>query len=128
MPDRAAFNPQLHGALTAAQMAPAARDGLTHHTTTVQRTAAACGAPGATRLARDWALVDCPDCRTTPTPTAAPSGLYPAGYRFTIHGKVHTVIGHREVGYGQVGHEIDCEGVTCWVATEYIREYGTSVK
>lgn len=126
-PDRAQFNPQLHEALT--PLAPAARDGLTHHSTTVARTAAACGASGATRLSREWALVDCPDCRAAPAlAPSAPQGCFPAGYRFTVRGKLHTVLGHQEGGYGQVGHQVDCEGVSCWVATEYIRDYGQKVK
>lgn len=81
-------------------------------------------------MSREWALVDCPDCRAAPALAApsAPQGCFPAGYRFTIRGKLHTVMGHQEGGYGQVGHQVDCEGVSCWVATEYIRDYGTRVK
>lgn len=56
---------------------------------------------------------------------AIPMRLYPVGYRFTCGGKTHTVTGHREIGYGQIGHEVDCGGVTCWQAFEYIRDYGT---
>jgi hypothetical protein len=139
-PDRDPFNPPLHAAIaTSRELYIAAEDNLTHHLDAKDgRSVSRCGS--GTRLSRDWALVSCPACRATPEPAkvtsvaliaaAAPApmtppGCYPVSYRFTIRGKVHTVIGHQEIGYGQVGHTIDCDGVTYWVATEYIRDNGT---
>lgn len=137
-PDRDPFNPPLHAALTASrELRLTADDDLTHHLDAKDgRSVSRCGT--GTRLSRDWALVSCPACRATPEPMAAvalmaaaapapmtPPGCYPVSYRFKIRGKLHTVIGHQEIGYGLVGHTIDCEGVTCWVATEYIRDNGT---
>lgn len=143
-PDRDPFNPPLHAALTASrELHLTADDDLTHHLDAKDgRSVSRCGT--GTRLSRDWALVSCPACRATPepavkvasvatmaamaatpAPVATPPGCFAVGYRFKIRGKLHTVIGHQEIGYGLVGHTIDCEGVTCWVATEYIRDNGT---
>lgn len=128
-PDRDPFNPPLSAALLASEVLHVqAQDGLTHYLDNrAGRTVARCGAPGGTRLSLKWELVSCQACRT-PEVLKATGGLYPVGYRFRCGGKVHTVTGHREIGYGQVGHEVDCEGVSCWQAYEYIRDNGQGMK
>lgn len=128
MTERPAFNPQLHAAMLANRgLAPRAVEGLTHYTDSASgRTRARCGATGGVRLSLNWALVSCPDCRTigaAPAPT--PKGLFPVGYSYRLGGKLHTVLSHQEMGYGLVGHEVDCDGVKCVVAYEYICDNGS---
>lgn len=128
-PDRDPFNPPLSAALLASEVLHVqAQDGLTHYLDNrAGRTVARCGATGGTRLTLKWELVSCQACRV-PDVLKASGGLYPVGYRFRCGGKTHTVTGHREIGYGQVGHEVDCEGVSCWQSYEYIRDNGQAAR
>jgi hypothetical protein len=114
--------------LKAGHMHPKALDGRTHYTRTVQgRVKPACGSPKGTRLHTDWRLVNCPDCRRTTTQSitmAASNGLYPVGYRYRVRDQLHEVTGYQQIAYGQIAHEVTCNGVKCMQAYEFIRQYG----
>jgi hypothetical protein len=55
-------------------------------------------------------------------------GRCPVGYRYRLGGVLYTVVGHREIAYGQVGCDVEGpNGIRQWVASEYIHEHGVKV-
>lgn len=127
MPDLPQFDPQFTEDVLRSGIHPAAKDGLTHHLDNhAGKTIARCRASEASRLSLNWALVNCQGCRRAaqdPIPTG--HGRCPVDYRFNLGGQLYTVKGHREIGYGQVGCDVEGpNGVRCWMASEYIHEHG----
>jgi hypothetical protein len=126
-PDLPPFDPTVHEALLTPQIAPHSKDPTTHHLDTRNgRSVARCGQPDAVRLSLNWPLVNCQPCRTAAQqPAPAREGHCPIGYRYTLRGQLYTVVGHREIGYGQVGCDVEGPGgVKHWVAFQYIQEHG----
>ncbi|MDT0608911.1 hypothetical protein [Streptomyces lancefieldiae] len=65
-----AFDPELHDEVARSQgLIPASMDGLTHYCSSRgDKTHPKCGAAQGTQLSRNWALVDCLDCRDEERP------------------------------------------------------------
>ncbi|MFC3454022.1 hypothetical protein [Amycolatopsis speibonae] len=126
MPDLPPFDPAVHQALLTPLVAPKGDDPTTHHLDSRNgRSVARCGTQ-AVRLSLNWALVNCDRCRAAgQQPTPASGGRCPVGYRFRVGEVLFTVVGHREVAFGQVGCDVEGPGgVRQWVASEYIHEHG----
>jgi len=124
------FDPTVHDALLTPQIAPHGNDPVTHHLDARGgRSVARCGA-SAVRLSLNWSLVNCQGCRNAAQqPAPAREGRCPVGYRYRLGGVVYTVVGHREVAFGQVGCDVEGPGgVRQWVASEYIHEHGEAAR
>lgn len=73
-----AFDPALHDEVVRSQgLIPASMDGLTHYCSSRgDKTHPQCGAVHGTQLSRNWALVDCLDCRREERPDPFAPGTY----------------------------------------------------